>query len=97
MALVERAASLKARLVTTEKDYVRLPRDALVALVDELAAEGAIVRDGRGVRLAAHQVRFSGADAALWNGALPMLEKSALRPPPLAELAGALKSDARKL
>jgi len=75
----------------------RLPRDALVALVDELAAEGAIVREGLGVRLASHRVRFSGADAALWNGALPALEKSALRPPTLAELAGALKSDARKL
>jgi selenocysteine-specific elongation factor len=75
----------------------RLPRDALVALVEELAAEGAIVRDGLGVRLPAHQVRFSGADAALWQGALPVLEKSALRPPPLAELAAALKADARKL
>lgn len=75
----------------------RLPRDALIALVDELAADGAVVRDGAGVRLAAHQVRFSGADAALWQGALPLLEKSPLRPPPLAELAGTLKADAKKL
>ena len=75
----------------------RLLRAALAALVDELAAEGAVVRDGLGVRLASHQVRFSGADAMLWNGALAVLEKSALRPPTLAELASGLKTDAKKL
>ena len=55
------------------------------------------MRDGLGVRLASHQARLSGADAMLWSGALAVLEKSALRPPALAELATGLKADARKL
>lgn len=75
----------------------RLPRQALVALVEELAAEGAVVRDALGIRLASHRARFSGADATLWTAALTVLESSALRPPTLAELAAGLKSDARKL
>ncbi len=75
----------------------RLPRDALVSLVEELIAEGVVVRDGFGVRLASHQVRFSGADATLWKGALTLLEKGALRPPTLAELATGLKADVKKL
>ncbi len=75
----------------------RLPRAALDALLKELAAEGAIVRQGLGVRLASHQARLSGADAALWDRVLRLLEKTELRPPTLAELAALLKTDAAKL
>ena len=75
----------------------RLPRAALDALLKQLAAEGAIVRQGLGVRLAGHQARLSGADAALWERVLPLLEKTELRPPTLAELAAALELEAAKL
>ena len=75
----------------------RLARAVLVELVEELAAEGAIVREGLGIRLAGHRARLSAADAALWDRVLPVLEKAELRPPSLAELAALLKTDAAKL
>ncbi len=75
----------------------RLPRAVATALAEELAAEGAIVRDGAGVRLAGHRAQLGGADAALWQSVLPVLEKNALRPPTLAELASTLKTDVKKL
>jgi selenocysteine-specific elongation factor len=75
----------------------RLPRAALDELVKELAAEGAVVREGLGVRLANHQARLSGADTALWDRVLPVLGKTELRPPTLAELAASLKLDTAKL
>jgi selenocysteine-specific elongation factor len=75
----------------------RLPRGVLDELVKELAAEGAIVREGLGVRLASHRARLSGADAALWDRVLPLLQKNELRPPTLAELAASLALEAAKL
>ena len=75
----------------------RLPRAVLAALAAELAAEGAVVREGLGVRLAGHRARFSGADSGLWEAALARLEKDALRPPSLAEMAAELKVEPKKL
>lgn len=76
---------------------VRLPREAVLALADELAREGAIVREGLGVRLASHRVELSPADVALWKKIEPVLEQGALRPPTVAELADLVKIDAKKL
>jgi len=78
-------------------DGMRLPREVLVKLADELVREGLIVREALGVRLPSHQVELSPGDSALWRKAEPLLEKSALRPPSVAELAVVLNIDARKL
>jgi selenocysteine-specific elongation factor len=75
----------------------RLPRAVLEELARELAAEGAVVREGLGVRLASHRARLSGADAGLWQRVLPLLQKNELRPPTLAELAAALGLEPSKL
>jgi selenocysteine-specific elongation factor len=75
----------------------RLPRAVLAALAEELEAEGSVVREGARIRLAAHRARLGSADAALWTLAHAALEKAALRPPALGDLAAALHIDARKL
>ena len=75
----------------------RLPRGALAALVDELVAGGAVVREALGLRLAGHRAKLSGADAGTWDASLGLLEKDALRPPSLAELAAGLKIEVKKL
>ena len=75
----------------------RLPHGALAALVDELVAGGAVVREALGLRLAGHRAKFSGADAGIWDAALGLLEKDALRPPSLAEIAAGLKIELKKL
>jgi selenocysteine-specific elongation factor len=75
----------------------RLARAVLDSLVEELVHEGLVVHDATGVRLRSHSVQLSGADAVLWQRVLAMLEKSALRPPSVAELATQLGEDARRL
>ena len=72
-----------------------LAREALGALVDELAREGTIVREALGVRLASHRVELSPADLALWKKIEPQL--AALRPPSLAELAALINTDVRNI
>jgi selenocysteine-specific elongation factor len=75
----------------------RVPREVVVALVEELAREGAIVREGMGVRLPGHRMQLGAADAGLWQRTRALLEASALRPPSVAELAAELREDARRL
>jgi selenocysteine-specific elongation factor len=75
---------------------VRLPREAVVAVAGELIREGAMVREGMGVRLASHRPRLDPADAALWNRIAPLLEAQLLRPPGVHEIATAIHVDARK-
>ncbi len=75
----------------------RLGRAVLAALATELAAEGKVVREGTGVRLAAHRARFSGADGGLWDAAAGALGKDVLHPPTLAELAASLRVESKKL
>ena len=75
----------------------RLQRAVLAVLAAELAAEGAIVREGLGVRLVGHRAKFSGADSGLWDAASARLAKDASRPPSLAELAAALNCTVQKL
>ena len=76
---------------------MRLPRETILALAEELAREGAIVREALGVRLPSHRVELSAPDMALWKKTEPALEAAGLRPPPLAELAASLRVDAKKL
>ena len=68
----------------------RLPRAVLAAIAGELAAEGAAVREGLGVRLPGHRASFAGADAGLWEAARARLEPDPLRPPTLADLAAGM-------
>ena len=75
----------------------RIAREALERLVGELVREGAIVHDATGVRLRSHSVTMSPADEAIWKKVRPTLEKAALRPPSVAELAASLKDDAKRL
>lgn len=74
-----------------------LPREAVLALVNELAGEGALVREITGVRLPSHRPQLRPADAALWQRVRPLLEGGGLRPPSVAELAQALGEDAAHL
>jgi selenocysteine-specific elongation factor len=76
---------------------VRLPREVILKLVEELARERAIVRESLGVRLPTHRVELNPADAALWKKIEPVLERSALRPPTVAELAAATGIETRKV
>lgn len=74
-----------------------MPRAALATLAAELAREGAVVREGLGVRLPQHRPQLSPADATLWQQLAPQLENSALRPPSIAELAVALGQEPKPL
>ena len=76
---------------------IRLPREASLAVVAELARAGAIVKQGTAVRLPTHQPAFKPADAALWKKVAPVIDQSALRPPTVAEVAGAIGEDARRI
>jgi selenocysteine-specific elongation factor len=76
---------------------IRIPQESVSVLLDELTREGIVVREGAIVRLAAHEVEISPADAALWQRVEPILQCGGLRPPTLAELAAATGVDAKKL
>jgi selenocysteine-specific elongation factor len=75
----------------------RIAREALQRLVDELVRDGAIVHDATGVRLRSHSVKMSPGDEAIWKKLRPTLEKAALRPPSVAEIAASLKEDPKRL
>ena len=74
---------------------VRLPPDAAMAVGTALAREGAIVKEGLGVRLPAHRPSLRGADAANWEKIRPLLDE--LRPPALSEIAAGVAGDVRKV
>jgi selenocysteine-specific elongation factor len=76
---------------------VRLPREASVAVVAELAGDGAIVKQGTAVRLPSHQTAMKPADAALWKKVAPVLDQSVSRPPTVAEVASAIGEDAKRI
>jgi selenocysteine-specific elongation factor len=73
---------------------IRVSRESIVALCEELAGEGLIAREAMGVRLASHRPVIAAADMALWAKAKPLLD--ALRPPSIAEVAVALELDAAR-
>ena len=66
-------------------------------LIETLVREGLVVREGAGLRLAAHRRQSNPADEALWRKLEPLLEAAALRPPTLAELAAACGMEPKKL
>jgi len=73
----------------------RLPKAVFAALITELSASGALSVDGGSVRLAQHHAELSPADAALWKTLGPAFDAAGLRPPSLADLAGAARTDRR--
>lgn len=74
---------------------VRLPPDAAMAVGAALAREGAVVKEGLGVRLPTHRPSLHGADAANWKKIRPLLDE--LRPPALSEIAAGVADDVRKV
>jgi len=76
---------------------IRLPREASVAVVAELARDGAIIKQGMAVRLPTHHATMNPADAALWKKVAPIIDQSTLRPPTVAEVAGAIGQDAKRI
>lgn len=76
--------------VLAGREGPRLPREAVLALVAELAREGQVVREITGVRLPTHRPQVRPADATLWQRIEPLLAQGGLRPPSVAQLAGLL-------
>jgi selenocysteine-specific elongation factor len=76
---------------------MRLSREVVLRLADELVHEGLIVREALGVRVPSHRVELSPADSVLWKKIAPLLEKSGLHPPPVGELALLCQMDSKKL
>lgn len=65
-----------------------LARPAFAALLDELNANGRIIRTGPWMHLPEHQVRLAPADEALWNDRLePLLQATPYNPPRVRDLA----------
>ena len=75
---------------------LRLPREAVIAIAAELAREGVIVKSGAGVHPPSRNPKFSPADAVLWQKIAPLLDRNALRPPLLREIAQAIGEDMKK-
>jgi selenocysteine-specific elongation factor len=76
---------------------VRLPPAAGPAVAAELVREGAIVKEGMGLRLPGHKPRLQGTDAVLWKKIQPLLAEGGLRPPVLAEIAEAVGAEPRRV
>lgn len=74
-----------------------LAREAVRALVAELARDGQVVREITGVRLPGHRPQLRPADAALWQRLQPLLAHSGVRPPSVAEVAASLGEEAAHL
>jgi selenocysteine-specific elongation factor len=74
-----------------------LPGEVAAALVADLVARGAVVREGMGVRLASHRPSLAPADAALWAKVAPALDAGGLRPPALHEIAAQIGENPKKL
>ena len=68
-------------------------RDVVAAAVAELVRDGRLVREGRYLRLPEHEPRLSPRDAEIWRKVSRRLTEDAVKPPVLAELAGALGVD----
>ena len=59
--------------------------------------EGAIVKEGMGIRLPSHQPRLQGADATNWKKIKPLLIEGGLRPPVVIDIAQAIGNEPRKV
>jgi selenocysteine-specific elongation factor len=70
---------------------IRLPNTALAALVEDMLGEGRMVRTGTVLCLPGHAVKFSPADAVLWEKIESRLRADAERPPVAGEIAAQLE------
>jgi len=69
-----------------------LSRPTFAALLEELAAQGQVLRTGPWVHLPGHQVRLAPADEALWQAQLaPLLRATPFNPPRVRDVAQRLK------
>jgi len=75
---------------------VRLPKEAMAAIIAELSREGAVVRDPTGVRLKTHFPQLNVADAALWKKAEALFQGNPMQPPSVHTIAGALAMEPAK-
>jgi selenocysteine-specific elongation factor len=69
----------------------QLAAEAFQALVRELADERKVEITGAGLRLPGHDATSNPEDQRMWELVLPALIKGGFAPPPVAELAAALK------
>jgi selenocysteine-specific elongation factor len=69
----------------------QLPADAFQGLARELADERKLEIGGAGLRLPGHDATSNPEDQKLWQLVLPALQQGGFAPPPVAELAAALK------
>ena len=69
----------------------QLPAEAFQALLRELADERKIEIAGNLLRQPGHDATSNPEDQRLWQLVLPALQRGGFAPPPVAELAGALK------
>ncbi len=76
---------------------VRVARGAAAKLVEELVAQGRVVQEARGLRLATYRMALNPTEATLWKKLLPLLENGGLRPPTVAQLASTIGLDARQM
>ena len=76
---------------------IRLPTNAAIGISAELVREGAIVKEGMGIRLPSHQPRLQGADATNWKKIKPLLIEGGLRPPVVIDIAQAIGNEPRKV
>jgi selenocysteine-specific elongation factor len=74
-----------------------LPGEVTHQLAAELLREGAVVKEGAGVRLPSHLPKLDAVDAALWQKVAPLLEQNPLRPPAVHEIAAAIGQDPKKV
>jgi selenocysteine-specific elongation factor len=84
-AVAMEPAALHAKLAP------QLPPEAFQALVRELADERKLEIGGPGLRLPGHDATSNPEDQRMWGLVLPALQKGGFAPPPVAELAVALK------
>ena len=64
-------------------------REVAAAAIGSLVRDGRLVREGRFLRAPEHEPQLSSRDAALWSKVSLHLGEEAVKPPVLAELAGA--------
>ena len=89
------AGAAQARLLAGTG--MRLPPEALAALVEELLQEGRVARTGTSLRLPGHQAEFIAADAALWQRIAALLEAQAAPPLVSGETATQLKESPKRV
>ena len=76
---------------------LKLSNALATAICTELVREGALIREGLGVRLPTHSARFEGADEDLWRKIEASMKSAFPRPMTARELVAELGGDLRKL